>query len=63
MRSRIKELADAKGMSLWKLSQLAGLTPNALYKWERVGLAKAQFGALRKVAKVLGCKLEDLYED
>lgn len=63
MKSRIKELAEAKGMSLWRLSTITGLTSNAFYKWERVGLSKAQLGALVKVAKALNCRVEDLFSE
>lgn len=61
MQSKIKELAEARGMTLYELSRRTGLTPNALYKWERVGLDKAQFGAVLKVAEALGCDPRDLY--
>ena len=61
MKSRIKELAEHKGLSLWKLAEITKLSPNAFYKWEKNGLDKAQFGVMLKVAKALNCGLDDLY--
>lgn len=63
MKSRINELAASKGMSLYRLARVVGITDRALYKYEREGLNKAQFGCLVKVAKALNCRLEDLYEE
>ncbi len=62
MKSRINELAASKNMSLYRLARMVGMTYRALYKYERVGLDKAQFGCMVKIAKALDCKLEDLYE-
>lgn len=62
MKSRIKELAEAKGISLVKLAKDIGITNRGLYKYEHNGLAKAQFGCMVRIAKALDCKLEDLYE-
>lgn len=61
MRSRIKELAKSRGLSLWALAARTGLTPSAFYKWERIGLEHAQLGAMLRVAKALDCSINDLY--
>lgn len=61
MKSRINELAASKNMSLYRLARMVGMTDRALYKYERVGLDKAQFGCMVRIAEALDCKLEDLY--
>ena len=62
MKSRINEIAASKGISIYRLARMVGMTDRALYKYERVGLDKAQFGCMVRIAKVLNCSLEDLYE-
>lgn len=61
MRSNIARLCEELGISLWRLSQDVGITANAIYKWERIGLDRAEFGLMVKVAERLGCDLSDLY--
>lgn len=63
MKSRINELAASKNMSLYRLARLVGITNRALYKYEREGLNNAQFGYMVKIAKVLDCRLEELFEE
>lgn len=63
MRSNINKLCESKGLTLYRLARMAGITDRALYKYEREGLNKAQFGCLVKVAKALDCRLEDLYKE
>lgn len=62
MRSRISELAASKGISLYRLARMVGMTDRAIYRYEQTGLDKAQFGCMVKIAKALDCRLEDLYE-
>ena len=61
MESRINELAASKGISIYRLARMVGMTDRALYKYERAGLDKAQFGCMVRIAEALGCSLEDLY--
>ena len=61
MESRINEIAASKGISIYRLARMVGMTDRALYKYERVGLDKAQFGCMVRIAEALGCSLEDLY--
>lgn len=61
MESRINEIAASKGISIYRLARMVGMTDRALYKYERVGLDKAQFGCMVRIADALGCSLEDLY--
>lgn len=63
MRSKIKELAAIKGMSLYRLAREVGITDRALYRYERNGLDNAKFGFMAKIAKVLDCRIEDLFEE
>lgn len=61
MESRINEIAASKGISIYRLARMVGMTDRSLYKYERVGLDKAQFGCMVRIADALGCSLEDLY--
>lgn len=63
MKSNINKMCKSKGTTLYRLARLIGITDRALYKYERKGLDKAQFGYMVRIAKELDCKLEDLYEE
>lgn len=63
MRSKIKQICSKKGMSIYRLSKVSGISAQAFNKWEHNGLGKAQFGCMVKIAKALNCELEDLYEE
>lgn len=63
MKSQISKRAAEKGMSLYRLARETGITDRALYRYERIGLENARFGCMVKIAKALGCDLEDLYEE
>lgn len=62
MRSNIKELAEAKYPTLAAFCKAADITPEAVYKWERRGLANARLCTMLRVAKALDCDIHDLYE-
>lgn len=63
MKSRIAKLCEEKGISRYRLAKNLGITDEVLYRYERKGLAKAQFGYMVAVAKELGCSLEELFEE
>lgn len=63
MRSNITKLCKEKGISRYRLAKNLNITDEILYRYERKGLDKAQFGYMVKIAKGLGCSLEDLYEE
>lgn len=62
MKSNINNLCKSSGTTLYALAKKTGLTDRALYKYEKNGLEKAQFGCMVRIAKELNCSLEDLYE-
>lgn len=62
MRSNIAKLCEEKGISRYRLAKNLGITDEILYRYEKKGLDKAQFGYMVKIAKELGCPLEELYE-
>ena len=65
---RIRGLLDAAfavQINAQRLAQLArevGVTPECLYKWKRVGIETARLGTLARIADVLGCKVDDLFD-
>lgn len=63
MKSNIANVCKAKGISRYQLAKDLGITSQALYRYEDKGLDKAQFGFMVRIAKYLGCQLEDLYEE
>lgn len=63
MRSKIAKLCEEKGISRYRLAKNLGITDRALYLYEKKGLDKAQFGCMVKIAKELGCSLEELFEE
>ncbi|GEM_PF-5511014 len=63
MRSNIAKLCEEKGISCYRLAKNLDITARALYLYEKKGLDKAQFGYMVKIAKELGCSLEELYEE
>lgn len=62
MRSNIERIAKDRGMSLYRLAKEAGITQNAIYKWRKAGIDRAQLGVMARVAAALGCKVDDLFE-
>lgn len=62
MKSRIAKLCSERGMSAYRLSKEAGISRSVLTKWERVGIYRAQFGSILRVARALEVSVEDLYE-
>lgn len=63
MRSNIAKLCEEKGISCYRLAKNLDITARALYRYEKKGLDKAQFGYMVAIAKELGCSLEELYEE
>ena len=62
MENNIELLALKKGMRLAQLAREVGVTPECHYKWKRVGIETARLGTLARIADVLGCKVDDLFD-
>ena len=62
MENNIELLALKKGMRLAQLAREVGVTPECLYKWKRVGIETARLGTLARIADVLGCKVDDVFD-
>lgn len=60
MAQRITALRRERGLSKYRLARLAGVTEQAVGKWERRGVATAQFALMARVAQALGVPMEDL---
>ncbi len=61
---KIKEIAQRKGISRYKISQLSGVSDGLLKRyWD--GEVQPSIGNVEKILKALNCKLEivDLNED
>ena len=57
---RISEKAKEKGISINSLEIQSGVSVGSIYKWNTVS---PTVRSLKKVAKVLGCGIEDLVGD
>jgi putative transcriptional regulator len=61
MRCRIEELIESKGMKKKYVAKEIGITPNQLSNW--LGMkAFPPIDKAYKLAKLLDCKVDDLYE-
>ncbi|MCH5271611.1 MAG: helix-turn-helix transcriptional regulator [Lachnospiraceae bacterium] len=58
--SKIKEICKEKGMSITQIEKNAGLSNGAISKWNN---ASPTVDNLQSVAKVLGCKVDDLLNE
>lgn len=61
-KAAITSMRKKKGFSQSKLSELAGLGHAAVYRMEEMDHKVHPLRA-KAVAEVLGCKVEDLFED
>ena len=63
MRSRIYGICRACGMNPARLAEKAKITRRVLDKYEANGLEHAQLSTVARIAKALGCHIEDLFEE
>lgn len=61
--SRIKELRRRCGMTARELAERTGVTERAVFKWERDGTERMRLGCAVRVARALGVRVEDVYEE
>ena len=56
----LKEKRKEAGLTQRELSELSGVPRRTLQDWEAHGAAKADAGRLARVARALGCAMEEL---
>lgn len=56
----LKAKRKEAGLSRSKLMELTGVPVRTIQNWETSGIEHATVGAAIKVARVLGCSIEDL---
>ena len=56
----LKDKRVEAGMTQQQLASKAGVSMSVISFYERNGMDKAQVRIVKKLAEVLGCKLEDL---
>lgn len=61
--SQIKELRRRRGMTARELAERVGVTQRVVFKWERYGTERMQLGCAVRVARALGVRVEDVYEE
>ncbi|MGL5436838.1 MAG: helix-turn-helix domain-containing protein [Lachnospiraceae bacterium] len=57
---KVKELADAKGYSIYRLEKEAKLSSGSICKWNS---ASPSVSNLKKVANILKCSIDDLAKE
>ena len=60
MTNNIKELRIGAGLTQEKLADLAGISKRAIEEWEANRKPPTDVYKLHRIAKVLGCTIEDL---
>ena len=60
MSNNIKELRIGAGLTQEKLADLAGISKRAIEEWEANRKPPTDVYKLHRIAKVLGCTIEDL---
>ncbi len=63
LRLRIKELAEAQGLNRSQLQIKSGVTLPLLNRYWTNNTTEVKLDALRKIARALGVKVGDLFED
>ena len=59
MKSVIREIREAQGLSQRAVAQSLGVTPGAVAKWE-LGYTQPTLGNLLSLASLLGCSMDTL---
>jgi transcriptional regulator with XRE-family HTH domain len=62
MKLRIREVRKAKGVSQTTIARVLGKTSGAVWKYEH-NVVPILAADLYKIAKALGCSMDDLVED
>lgn len=57
---QIRRLREERGWSRERLAKAAGVTMEAVKKWETRGIEHAQYGAMRRLARALGVPMDEL---
>lgn len=62
METKLENARKEAGLTKYMLAKKAGVTEPAIRKWEKNGTRKAYAGHLAKVARVLGCSVDELID-
>lgn len=61
LKSRIGEVIDSKGLKQKWVAEQMGIAPTVLSRWVH-NRGKPSVDRLFKLAEILGCSVDDLYE-
>lgn len=56
----LKDKRKESGLSQMELSEKSGIPMRTIQYWEAGHVLEAKVGSLKKVAEVLGCRIDDL---
>ena len=61
--SNVKKLMDDKGMTIRGLVALSGLSDKTILRARGETIVECRLYTLQTIAKILGCKIRDLFEE
>ena len=61
MKDGLKAMRKLRGYTQHQLAKMSGVAASTIEKWEMSGAGHATAENLKKVAKALDCKMEDLF--
>lgn len=63
MKPMLKVRLAERGMTARELAERVGTTPSTVSRWSHGALAKLTLEKLEAVARAIGCRVADLFED
>lgn len=63
IKSKVQRLCKERGITVYRLAEASGVAHDTIYGWRKRGLDGATLGCVLKVARALGVRVEDLFEE
>jgi transcriptional regulator with XRE-family HTH domain len=63
VKLRVREMAQKQGLNQRQLAERSGVSAQLINRYWNYQMQRVDLDALAKLAKTLGCKLGDLFEE